>query len=65
MTLVIRTPLCPMCDEPPLWLLGGGTQAFCGNDGCPVMTWNPTETREEFRRTARAVEITNNEQETP
>ncbi len=35
----ILTPRCPLCDEEPLWVLGGGTQAFCGNaDGRPVLT---------------------------
>ncbi len=37
----ILTPCCPLCDEPPIWVLGGGTQAFCGNDDCPQLTWNP------------------------
>jgi hypothetical protein len=29
-------------------LLDGGRQAFCGNESCEVMTWNPTQTREEL-----------------
>ncbi len=37
----ILTPRCPLCGQPPLWVLGGGTQAFCGNDDCPQLTWNP------------------------
>jgi len=41
----ILTPRCPLCGQPPLWVLGGGTQAFCGNDGCPVLTWDPTVSR--------------------
>lgn len=47
-----------MCGEPPYMVMGGGTQAFCGNgEGCPVMTWNPTESRETFLRTAKQIEI--------
>lgn len=52
------TPNCPMCGEAPFLVMGGGTQAFCGNgEGCPVMTWNPMESREHFLRTARQIEI--------
>lgn len=36
------TPACPLCGEPPVFLLGGGTQAFCGNDDCTLLTWNPS-----------------------
>jgi hypothetical protein len=39
-------------------VMGGGTQAFCGNgEDCPVITWNPMESREEFLRTAKQIEI--------
>ena len=41
----IMTPDCPLCGEPPLWVLGGGTQAFCGNDNCRMFTWNPSLSR--------------------
>jgi hypothetical protein len=41
-----------------MMVMGGGTQAFCGNgEGCPVMTWNPMNSREEFFRTAKQIEI--------
>lgn len=47
-----------MCDQPPYMVMGGGTQAFCGTrEGCPVMTWNPMESRAEFFRTAQQIEI--------
>jgi hypothetical protein len=36
------TPACPFCGQPPVFLLGGGTQAFCGNDDCTLLTWNPS-----------------------
>jgi hypothetical protein len=37
----VLTPCCPLCDQPPYQLLGGGTQAFCGTRTCKVLTWNP------------------------
>lgn len=39
---------CPLCSEPPMWLLGGGRQAWCGNEDCKVITWNPTLTTDEL-----------------
>ena len=59
----ILTPRCPLCDEPPLWILGGGTQAFCGSDDCPVFTWNTLESREHFLRTAKHVTLQDNSSE--
>ena len=38
---------CPLCGEPPVWLLGGGRQAFCGSEDCKIVTWNPTRTVDE------------------
>ena len=44
----ILTPRCPLCDEPPMMVFGGGTQAFCGNeDGCPLICWTPTKSLDE------------------
>ena len=58
------TPGCPMCGEPPFLLMGGGTQAFCGTrEGCPVMTWNPMDSRETFLRTAKQIEIKDRSEE--
>jgi hypothetical protein len=37
------TPRCPLCDREPMMMLGGGTQAFCGNDDCRLLTWDPTK----------------------
>ena len=52
------TPCCPLCGEPPFLVMGGGTQALCGTrEGCPVLTWNPMDSRETFLRTARPIEI--------
>lgn len=61
----IPTPDCPLCGQPPYMVMGGGTQAFCFTDDCPVLTWNPAETREHFLATAQQVQITENEQEQP
>ena len=38
----ILTPRCPLCDHPPGMVFGGGTQAFCGNDDCWLLSWTPT-----------------------
>lgn len=40
--------LCPLCRQPPRFLLGGGTQAFCGTDECKIFTWNPMMTIDEL-----------------
>jgi hypothetical protein len=53
----ILTPDCPMCGEPPMMVFGGGTQAFCGNDYCPVFTWDPSKSRDHFLETAREISI--------
>ena len=39
----ILTPRCPLCDELPMMVFGGGTQAFCGNDDCTILCWAPTK----------------------
>ena len=42
----ILTPDCPLCGQPPIKMMGGGTQAFCGNDDCRLLTWDPTKSAE-------------------
>jgi len=39
----ILTPRCPLCHQLPVMMFGGGTQAFCGNDDCPMLMWTPTK----------------------
>jgi hypothetical protein len=34
------SPRCPACDQPPIMRLADD-QAFCGNDDCHVLIWNP------------------------
>lgn len=38
----LLTPHCPLCDWPPVMMLPGGIQAFCGNDDCTLLCWNPS-----------------------
>ena len=38
----LLTPHCPLCDEPPVMTLTGNVQAFCGNDDCTILLWNPS-----------------------
>jgi len=38
----ILTPCCPLCEELPMAIFGGGTQAFCGNGDCTLICWNPS-----------------------
>ena len=48
---------CPGCGEPPRWLIGGGTQAFCGTDDCPWFTWDPTMTLAELNADAGTIDL--------
>jgi hypothetical protein len=44
----ILTPRCPLCGQPPAFVFGGGTQAFCGNgDDCDLICWDPSKTLDE------------------
>jgi hypothetical protein len=38
----ILTPRCPLCRQPPAIALPGAIQAFCGNDDCTLLCWNPS-----------------------
>ena len=37
----ILTPRCPLCDRLPEFAVGP-TQAFCGNDDCTLLCWDPS-----------------------
>ena len=39
----ILTPDCPVCGQPPVMVFGGWTQAFCGNDDCNIVCWDPSK----------------------
>ena len=36
----VLTPGCPLCGQPPRFTVGD-SQAFCGNDDCTLILWNP------------------------
>jgi hypothetical protein len=36
---------CPSCGQPAL--VAYAQQAFCGNDKCRILTWNPSKTLDE------------------
>lgn len=36
-------PTCPGCRSFPARLIDDGRQAFCANDSCDVIAWNPKE----------------------
>lgn len=38
---------CPGCKQPPCMMIGD-TTAFCGNEECNIISWNPTATREQL-----------------
>ena len=42
-----KTPVCPVCSRPPIFVLAG-TQAFCGNDECRVLMWDPSKDRDDL-----------------
>lgn len=39
----VLSPTCPVCGEGPAMVLPAGTQAFCGNEACDVLMWDPTQ----------------------
>lgn len=50
---------CPGCGEPPVVLFGGGTQAWCGTDDCPILTWDPTKTLAELNADSKTIDLRN------
>jgi hypothetical protein len=48
---------CPGCGELPVFLFGGGTQAWCGTDDCPILTWNPELSLAELNADAKAIDL--------
>ncbi len=51
------TPTCPGCKRPPVMLLDGGAQAFCGDPACRVVVWNPNDTEAQFWATAEEITL--------
>jgi len=55
----VKCPLCPVCDSEPLFPINPAlAQAFCSNDDCLVLTWQPWESREKNLLDAAPVTIT-------
>lgn len=48
--MTLKSPDCPLCGHPPAFVLAGEVQAFCGNETCEAMCWNPSETAAENLR---------------
>lgn len=48
MSALIWTLVCPLCSQPPGYVLAGGRQAFCVTDDCKVITWDMTLTLDEI-----------------
>jgi hypothetical protein len=52
------TPTCPVCSQPPAYVLDGGHQAWCGNEfGCNVLTWDMFLTVDQLKQNETAVEL--------
>ncbi len=50
-------PRCPLCGELPMLAMIGFTQAFCGNDSCTLLCWNPSLTLDENLLDAGVVKL--------
>lgn len=44
---LIVTPVCPLCSQPPKYVLAEGAQMFCSTDNCKAITWDGTATMDE------------------
>ena len=53
----ILTPRCPLCWSEPAIVIPGGIQAFCGNEDCMLLCWNPSLTLEANLRDAGVVDL--------
>jgi hypothetical protein len=39
---------CPECGEPTAMIVAPGSPAFCGNESCRIIMWDPTETHSQM-----------------
>lgn len=46
--------VCPGCQQPAKFALTG--QAFCGNDDCKIIAWNPSKTFDELMDSNQVVD---------
>lgn len=51
------SPVCPVCGHPPFLVLND-EQAFCGNDECRALMWNPSRTAAQNLAGEREVRLT-------
>lgn len=47
---------CPGCGELAAYALGN-SQAFCGNDDCAILIWDPGKTAEELHADMHFVDL--------
>lgn len=52
-------PVCPGCGQPPMQFAVPlvPEQAFCGNDQCHVIMWDPTKTLDELVADSQTVNL--------
>ena len=50
---------CHGCGQPPAFVIQpAGTQAFCGNDDCPILMWDPTLSLEQNMANSKEIDLT-------
>lgn len=49
--MTLPSPDCPGCGHPPLTYLLPLSLAFCTNEACGVLSWNPELTPAQLRAT--------------
>lgn len=54
----VKMWVCPLCSRPPVIILDGGHQAFCGTDDCPSVTWDMYEDLDTLLTHAKPIKIT-------
>ncbi len=54
--MMVTSPRCPGCDQEPL-ITFGGTQAFCGNDDCRVVSWDRSDDPAQFKAKAQLIDL--------
>jgi len=52
----LACPDCPVCGHPPAFVVGA-TQAFCDNDDCTALMWNPSKSRADNMRDAGTIDL--------
>ena len=55
--MILVTPDCPFCGHPPAMVFGGGSQAFCGNEDCTLLKWDPSLSLDENLLDAKMINL--------